>query len=153
MSQRFLLRPRFLIPAVVIILAGVVIGVYLLRQPPSSLPARGSPLYVKYVEAFQVGVAALDLGSPDEKADATKPDDTAVFNLAYSKLTEAIETIPEEPAGWANRGLWYLRRNRLEEAAKDLQHADQLAPDNPEIQKLLGLLARQRGKFKDVAIH
>jgi tetratricopeptide (TPR) repeat protein len=145
-------RRRFLLAAVagIAILAGLGVAVYFLWFLPR-LPGPGSPRYQKYVEDFEVGVAALDLGSPGEKpgesVNAAAPD------LAYRKLTEAIETIPEEPAGWANRGLWNLRKNLLDEAEKDLRRAEQLAPDNPDIQNLLGLLAKQRGLYADAIAH
>ncbi len=112
-----------------------------------ALPGPGSPRYQKYVEDFEVGTAALDLGSPGQKpgesANAAAPD------LAYAKLTEAVETVPEEPAAWANRGLWNLRKNQPDAAEKDLRRAEQLAPDSPDIQTLLGLLAKQRGNYQD----
>src|SRR5262249_1862316 len=66
-------------------------------------------------------------------------------------LTRAIELIPEEPAAWANRGLFYLRTNQPEKAAPDLERARQMAPDNLDIQKLLGLLAQRRGQFGEAA--
>ncbi|HVS39873.1 MAG TPA: FG-GAP-like repeat-containing protein, partial [Gemmataceae bacterium] len=70
-------------------------------------------------------------------------------DLALQKLTEAIDTVPEEPAALADRGLWYLRRFMTKEAAQDLQRAAQLAPDDPGILSLLGHLADQEGKFTD----
>ena len=145
-------RRRFLLAAFagVAILAGLGVAAYFLWFQPT-LPGPGSPRYLKYVEDFEVGVAALDLGSPGEKpgesVNAAAPD------LAYRKLTAAVETIPEEPAGWANRGLWNLRKNLLDEAEKDLRRAEQLAPDNPDIQNLLGLLAKQRGLYPDAVAH
>jgi tetratricopeptide (TPR) repeat protein len=145
-------RRRFLLAVVagVAILAGLGVAAYFLwfRQ---SLPGPDSPRYQKYVEDFEVGVAALDLGSPGEtpgeSVNAAAPD------LAYRRLTAAVETIPEEPAGWADRGLWNLRKNLLDEAEKDLRRAEQLAPDSPEIQNLLGLLAKQRGRYPDASAH
>ena len=71
----------------------------------------GSPLHEEFVEAFQVGVAALDVGKVD---------------TAEENLTKAIEKVPREPAAWANRGLLYLRTDRLDQAAQDLQRAHDL---------------------------
>jgi cytochrome c-type biogenesis protein CcmH/NrfG len=134
------------------IVVGVGVGVWLLvRKPSSELPGPGSPAYQKYVAAFQVGVAALDVPDRPGKADANKPEDEGLGNLAQDSLTEAVTTIPEEPAGWANRGLWFLRRNRMDEAARDLREAERLAPDRPEVQRLLGLLDRKNGKYDQAA--
>jgi tetratricopeptide (TPR) repeat protein len=145
-------RRRFLLAAFtgIAVLAGLGVAAYFLWFRPM-LPEPGSPRYQKYVEDFEVGVAALDLGSPGEKpGESVNP---AAPDLAYRKLTAAVETIPEEPAGWANRGLWNLRKNLLDEAEKDLRRAEQLAPDDADIQNLLGLLAKQRGQYPDAIAH
>lgn len=104
----------------------------------SGLPGPGTVVYERYAEAFQLGVAALD-------AD--------VAGIADEQLTLAVNLIPDEPAGWANRGLLYLRTEQLPEAAADLEHARSLAPFDPAIQKLLGMLARRQGRFSDAATH
>src|SRR5665213_376500 len=145
-------RRRFLLAAVagIVVLAGLGVAAYFLWFRPT-LPGPGSARYQKYVEDFEVGVAALDLGSPGETpGESVNP---AAPDLAYRKLTSAVETIPEEPAGWANRGLWNLRKNLLDEAEKDLRRAEQLTPDRPDIQNLLGLLAKQRGLYADAIAH
>ncbi len=129
-------RRRPLVGGLLIIaLLGAGVGVHWFFSRKPSLPGRDSPIYREYVEAFQIGVAALE-GSALTDSD-----------LAYSKLTEAIRTIPGEPAGWANRGLWFYRNNRLKEAGDDLRHAEELAPDDPDIQKLLGALDAKSGKY------
>ncbi len=104
----------------------------------SPIPGPGSDVYERYADAFQVGVAALD-------AD--------VADIADEHLTVAVNLVPDEPAGWANRGLLYLRTERLPEAAEDLERARSLAPDAVAIQKLLGMLARRQGRFSDAATH
>lgn len=130
------LRRRLLIAAMAVFLSlAVVVGYRLWR---SGLPGPGSSAYEKYVEAFQVGVAALDADLPQ---------------VAEEHLTRAVEWIPQEPAGWANRGLLYLRTGRLPEAARDLQYAESLAPNDPAIHKLLGLLAQRRGQFGEATAH
>src|SRR5579859_7525014 len=117
-------------------LAGLGVGAYFLwpRPKPPELPGPGSPAYDEHARAFEVGTAALEV----DKADT-----------AQQELTAAVETIPGEPAAWANRGILFLRDNRLDEAARDLNRAHELAPDSPEIDALLGLLARQQGKFDE----
>src|SRR5262249_46132944 len=124
---------------IVVLLAGAGVAAYFFWwKKPKELPGPGSPVYQEYVEAFQVGVAALDAGAND---------------TAQKRLTEAIEKIPEEPAAWANRGLLHLRKSELKEAIADLNRAHELAPDSPEIENLLGWLAANQGKFRDAAEH
>src|SRR5262249_39954482 len=127
-------RSVLLLVLVVLVVGAVGGGVYFLlrKKPPPELPGPDSPVYLEYVHAFQVGVAALD---------------AANYDLALKRLTEAIEKVPGEPAGWANRGLVHLRENRLKEAAADLRKARELAPDSPEVANLLGWLAEKQGRF------
>src|SRR4051794_25681873 len=84
---------------VVLLLAGGVAGYFWYQR--ARLPRPGSPLYEEYVEAFQIGTAALDV-SEDTNAE--------------KYLNKAVSLVPGEPAGWANRGLWHMRNNRLNEA-------------------------------------
>jgi len=133
----FASRRRFLIAGVVVLLAGIAIGVYFQWLRPRA-PAPGSPAYEEYVDAFQVGVAALDVD---------------LQHVAEKNLTNAIGLIPEEPSGWANRGLLYVRSNRLEQAAANLEKARQLAPNDASVEKLLGLLEQRRGRFTEAAAH
>jgi cytochrome c-type biogenesis protein CcmH/NrfG len=113
-------------------------GYYYWHQ--TRLPAPGTPRYVEYVRAFQVGVAALE-----------SPKST---QLALERLNEAKRIVPGEPAAWANLALLHLRENRFREAAAELKRAQELAPsDRPEINELLGLLARQQGQFPEAAAH
>ncbi|HEV3342703.1 MAG TPA: FG-GAP-like repeat-containing protein [Pirellulales bacterium] len=123
--------------AAVVVLVALVAGAvgYKLWQR-NRLPGPGSPEYEQYVEAFQIGIAALD---------------SNVTEVAEENLTEAVKIIPEEPAGWADRAIVYLRSGRLKEATHDLNEAIRLAPDRPEVQKLVGLLEQRRGKFGEAA--
>jgi tetratricopeptide (TPR) repeat protein len=119
---------------VVALAAGGITAFFLWKRTPV-LPQPGSPAYEEYVDAFEIGTAALDSGSLND--------------LAREKLTLAIDTVPQEPAGWANRGLYYLRTNDLPKAAADLQKAQELAPDNGQIKESLGLLAENEGKLQE----
>jgi Tfp pilus assembly protein PilF len=121
-----------------VILAGLGVAAYFFYPRRPALPAPGTPAYEQYVEAFEVGVAALD-------ADRAE--------LATTRLGQAIDTIPQEPAAWADRGLVYLRDKQADRAAADLRRAEELAPDNGPIQALLGLLAQQQGQFAEAAEH
>ncbi len=100
------------------------------------VPAPGSERYERYVRLFQVGEAAADTDQPD---------------LALSRLTEAINLVPQEPAAYADRGLLELRLNQLDAASRDLAEAERLAPGNPEVEAMLGHLDRARGKFPEAA--
>src|SRR5262249_33389998 len=74
---------------------------------------------------------------------------------AIEKLTAAIEKVPQEPAAWANRGLAYLRQARpdLDKSKADLDQAHRLAPDNADIEEMLGHLAEERGKLDEAIAH
>src|SRR5262245_58195243 len=134
------LRRPLVLLALVAVLVGSAVGLFFLlrklSRPP--LPGPESPVYQEYAELFQVGVAALDVDRSD---------------LANTKLTEAIGKIPEEPAGWADRGLLHLRNNELPAAAADLNKAHELAPDSPEVEALLGRLAEKEGKPAEAVAH
>src|SRR5262245_61009210 len=112
------LRRRAVWIGLVLALAGAGVAGYFLWWKRPALPEPGTPQYQEYLETFQVGAAALDVGFDKE---------------AEKKLSLAIELIPGEPAAWANRGLLALRRNQLPSAAEDLKRAQELAPDSSEI--------------------
>jgi tetratricopeptide (TPR) repeat protein len=135
----FRLWPVWLLLFVVVVGGGV--GLYLLgsRWWWDNLPPPDSEQYRQYVRAFQVGVGAMDAKAKDE--------------LARSKLDEAVRLVPQEPAGWANRGLLNIRTNKFKAAARDLNRAKQLAPDSGEIEMLLGLLAQLDGRLPEAVEH
>jgi hypothetical protein len=62
-----------------------------------------------------------------------------------SNFQTVTKLYPEEPAGWANLAIYYLRATQLEEAAKALDKARGLAPDHPEILLLSAQLESARG--------
>jgi cytochrome c-type biogenesis protein CcmH/NrfG len=125
-------------PSVLILLLILAAGGVALFWRSRQLPQPGSQRYEQYVRLFQVGEAAADTDQPD---------------LASTRLTEAIALVPQEPAAYADRGLLELRLNQLDAAARDLTEAHRLTPGNPEIEAMLGHLARARGKFADAATH
>lgn len=133
-------RPRVLLAiAGVVVVLGILTAYFLWHRPPP-LPAPGTARYEDYAEAFEVGTAALDSGLVAE---------------AIEKLTLAIENIPEEPAAWANRALAYLRQPQpdLIKAKADLLRAQSLAPDNADVEELLGHLAERTGKLDEAIAH
>jgi Tfp pilus assembly protein PilF len=116
--------------------AGTV--VYFVWRSEQTLPGPETAKYRSYQRFFQVGLAALEAGRED---------------LARENLDQAVELIPAEPAGWANRGLLSLRKNNLGAAARDLERARQLAPDSSAVQALLGILAEKQGKLPEAVAH
>jgi tetratricopeptide (TPR) repeat protein len=96
----------------------------------SKLPEKGSKTYAEAVSTFYVGLAALQVG-----------DDVR----AQDKLAQLVKLAPGEPAGWANWGVLALRQRNYDAAAQRLERARQLAPQNDQIDYLLGLLESNRG--------
>jgi Flp pilus assembly protein TadD len=122
----------------VLLVGGAVAALFYYYRTRDRLPEPGTPRYNQYVEAFFVGTAALEAG--------LRPQ-------AEEDLTRAVELVPGEPAGWANRGILYMRTDRRNEAARDLKKAQKLAPDNAHIEMLLGLLAERRGQTDEAINH
>ncbi|HKP13641.1 MAG TPA: FG-GAP-like repeat-containing protein [Blastocatellia bacterium] len=89
-----------------------------------------SKQYADVVQAFYIGLAALQVGEQVRAAE---------------QLTEAARVVPDEPAAWANLGLLSLRQRELDAAAEHLEKARRLAPDSSQIHFLLGQLALSRG--------
>ncbi len=111
----------------------LLIAVFLIagcRQTPT-LPSRSTAEYNELVRTFYIGLAALQVGH-DVQAD--------------SKLAQFTQLAPGEPAGWANWGLLALRQRNFDVANERLERARNLAPDNSQIQYLIGLLESSRGK-------
>jgi tetratricopeptide (TPR) repeat protein len=100
-------------------------------RPESTLPKKSSKEYNEAVRAFYVGLAALQVGH-DIQAD--------------SKLAQMTQIVPEEPAGWANWGVLALRQRNYDAATERLEKARALAPDNDQINYLIGLLESSRGR-------
>ena len=133
-SRRFLLAA-----AAVLVLIGLGVAAYLLWFAPK-LPGPDTTVYRKYVDHFEVGLAALDT----EQAR----------DIGGDSMSTAVALIPEEPAGWADRGLMYLRDHDLEHAVPDLTrraHAGcrRAARSRP----LLGWLDDERGNYADAVGH
>jgi tetratricopeptide (TPR) repeat protein len=104
----------------------------------SALPRPGSATYEEMVSAFSAGVAALDVDAGER---------------ANTMLTRAIELVSEEPAAWADRGLYAIRLNDYDAAARDLGEAARLAPESGAIERLWGLLEGRRGRFAEAVGH
>ncbi|MBY0230807.1 MAG: FG-GAP-like repeat-containing protein, partial [Gemmataceae bacterium] len=131
MNVSSLKRPRFWVPAALVLLAAGGVAAWLLWPTP---PRPGTARHEQFSEAFWIGTAAVEGG---------------LVSLGERKLTEAISIYRGEPAAWANRGLGRLRAGRLEDAAKDLEEAARLAPANADIKELLSLLRERQQRMED----
>ncbi len=118
-----------------IIVAVVVLAAFLIIFLVYNAWRRSHPsqdTYRSMVSSFYSGVIALEV-SDDEHA--------------LSGLTTATQLVPQEPAAWADLGIFYLRHNNLDQARQDMEKARDLAPRNGQILGLLGLLETQQGHF------
>ncbi len=102
------------------------------------LPKPDSKEYRDLVSAFYVGLAGLQTGED-------------VY--AKTKLTLATELAPGEPAGWANLGLLAVRQQEFDVAYEKVEKARSLAPDNSQIEALLGSIESKRGKLPEAIAH
>jgi tetratricopeptide (TPR) repeat protein len=99
-------------------------------------PRVSDEAYLEAVAAFHVSLAAMQ---------------TSQEVLARERLERLTQLVPDEPAGWANLGLIFLRQQQIDEAIQRLTRASELAPENASIQSLLALAETQRGN-SDAAI-
>lgn len=66
-------------------------------------------------------------------------------NRALQLFSQAIATDSTFHSAYANRGTYYAQKNRLEMAKNDFLKADELAPQNGQIQAMLGKLFADLG--------
>ena len=125
-SQR-LRRTIFLVLTPIFLIAAIGLLVWQHKRS-------GGDNYRDMVSAFYSGVIALQVGDDEH---------------AQSALTQATQLDPQEPAAWADLGLYYLRHNSADEAHKALVKAQDLAPQNAKIASLFGLLAAQSQRYDE----
>ena len=104
----------------------------------AGLPKPDSKEYRDLVSAFYVGLAGLQTGEDVRAKD---------------KLTVATQIAPGEPASWANLGLLAVRQQEFDAAFEQVEKARSLAPDNSQIEALLGLIESKRGKLPEAIAH
>jgi Tfp pilus assembly protein PilF len=104
----------------------------------TDLPKQESKEYRDLVTAFYVGLAGLQTGEDVRAKD---------------KLTQATKIAPGEPASWANLGLLAVRQQEFDVAYEMVEKARILAPDNSQIEALLGLVESRRGKLPEAIAH
>ncbi|MGB9030431.1 MAG: FG-GAP-like repeat-containing protein [Acidobacteriaceae bacterium] len=96
----------------------------------SGLPKMQSPEYAQVVQAFYVGLAAMEVGN-DVRAE--------------SSFAQATQLAPGEPAAWADWGILALRQRNFEQAKQRLDRAHTLLSHNGQIDADLGALESARG--------
>ncbi|MEX2639548.1 MAG: FG-GAP-like repeat-containing protein [Balneolales bacterium] len=97
------------------------------------VPDPSSDKYAEAVSAFYLSLAASQT-------------DEAMF--AFTKMNEVAGLYPEEPAAWANLGVYAMRQGNFELASDRLEKAREWAPDNGDILFLSGLLESRRGEVE-----
>ena len=117
---------RRLLPFLLVLIVGLAAC-----RKGEKLPDPSSREYRDSVSAFYVGLAGLQAG-----ADAR----------AESEFVRVTELAPGEPAAWANLGLLALRQREFDTAVQKLEKAGALAPENSQIENLMGLLEVARGR-------
>ena len=96
----------------------------------SGLPRPRSAQYTQFVQAFYVGLAAMEVGN-DVRAE--------------SELQQATQLAPGEPAAWTDWGILALRQRNFDQAKQRLDRAHALVPRNSQIDADLGVLESTRG--------
>lgn len=102
------------------------------------VPGPGSKAYRSAVADFYTGLAALDVGARDRAAAA---------------LARMTESVPGEPAGWANLALLQFSMGREEQALRSIERAQGLAPENGRIALLMGAFESRRGRTDEAVFH
>lgn len=129
-------RRAILIGCIALAIAvGLVVAFKVLRAKRTTMRPEDYP---RVVADFYIGVMALEV------------DD---HPRAKEHLTLVTQLAPEEPAGWANLGLYHLREGAFDAAAQQLDHAHALAPQSSAIEVLYGLLESRRGDFDKAVAH
>ena len=90
--------------------------------------------YAEAVTAFYTGLAAMQ---------------TTQEVLAREKFDRVVALVPQEPAGWADRGLLLLRQQDLDRGIQDISRAAELAPQSAAVHRLLALAQGRKGNLAD----
>jgi Tfp pilus assembly protein PilF len=125
-----------------LIFAGALVAYLILSHAActgsNGLPKVDSTEYRNLVTAFYVGLAGLQTGEDVR---------------AKEKLTLAAQIAPGEPAAWANLGLLAVRQQEFDVAYANVEKARTLAPDNSQIESLLGMIESKRGRLPEAIAH
>ncbi len=70
------------------------------------------------------------------------------FVQAEAYWTQLVDTFPDNPAVWSNRGNARVSQNKLDEAIADFNQAIDLAPDAPDPYLNRGTALEAQGKYQ-----
>ena len=96
----------------------------------SGLPKPQSMQYTQFVQAFYVGLAAMEVGN-DVRAE--------------SAFAQATQLAPGEPATWADWGILAVRQRNYDQAKQRLDRAHRLIPRDAQVDADLGTLESTQG--------
>ena len=129
------LRPIRSIVTTLLIASLVVLAACTQR---SGLPANDSNQYRDLCAAFYLGLAALQSGEDVH---------------AKEGLEKSTQIAPGEPSAWADLGILQMRQQEFDAAFASVDTAHSLAPENSDIESLLGVIESHRGKVPEALAH
>ena len=127
-------RPRLLLFSVFCLLTSS----FGCHPTPPAAPTKPPDNFAQVVPVFGAGLISLQVGDDGNAAPL---------------LPQVTQMAPQEPAGWANLGLFRLRQGNFDAAREALTKAQALAPKNGQIEALLGLLEGRQGRFAEAITH
>jgi tetratricopeptide (TPR) repeat protein len=71
------------------------------------------------------------------------------FTGSEAYWTQLIESFPDNPAAWSNRGNSRVSQNKLDAAIADFDRAIELAPDSPDPYLNRGAALEGKGKYEE----
>lgn len=74
---------------------------------------------------------------------------TEEARFAFNKMNDVANAFPEEPAAWANLGVYAMRQGNFDLAADRFSIARETAPNNPDILYLSGIFESRRGNVDE----
>ncbi len=104
-----------------------------LRQGSAPAAPTAAPASAEDMERFYIGLAALDVEANER---------------ALKEFQSLSQSLPSEPAVWANLGIAWLRLSDNSAATEALTKAAELAPDNRQISLLQALVEELSGEFE-----
>jgi len=85
----------------------------------------------------------------DRLADqANRAMNAGDFAAAEGDWTQVLDRLPENPAGWSNRGNVRLSQNQIQAAIADYTQAIQLAPQIPDAYVNRGIALEAKGDWQ-----
>lgn len=70
---------------------------------------------------------------------------TEEARFAFNKMNDVANVFPEEPAAWANLGVYAMRQGNFDLAEDRFSRAREIAPNNADILYLAGIFESRRG--------